>query len=144
MMKNPKGSPFQFFGIARLFILKFFLSKGCPSISFIFYKIGCLKIPKGSPIQFFGIVRLFFESLFFLQRVPLQLRQKVDNFGSVPFSAPGARTSGPGAPLGPFFLVFRFSSIVNWHLEVLLLFLSLGYGADLSLSRLVCFIKSVD
>ena len=36
---------------------------------------------------FFGFERLFFENLFFLQRVPLQLRQNVYNFGSVPLLA---------------------------------------------------------
>ena len=45
--------------------------------------------------------------------------------------------AGPGAPLDPFLLLFRFSSTVNLLLEVLLLFLSLGYGADLGRSRLV-------
>ena len=86
-----------------------------------------LKNPKGPPFQFFGI-ETFFEILFFLQRVP-PLNAKKDNFRKCPpFSAPGGRATRP------IFLVFRFG-----HLEVLWLFLSLGYGADLDRSRLVLY-----
>ena len=86
----------------------------------------------GSPFQFFGI-ETFIRKFVFLQRVPFQLRQKCWQFRKcLPFSA-----SGPRRATQSIFLVFRFSSTVNWHLEVLLLFLSLGYGADLGRSRLV-------
>ena len=64
----------------------------------IFRQNGCWKIPKGPPFSFFGIVRLFF-SIYFHKRVP--------------------------------------NSPILWHFEVLLLFLSLRYGADSGRSRLV-------
>ena len=109
-VENPKGSPFQFFGIVRLF----FSPKG-PSFNFfdILQQFGCLKIPNGPPFQFFGIVRLFFENLFFSPKgPPFNCDKNVDNFGSV--------------PLLP---------------KVFLLFLSLGYGADLGRSRLVSLVS---
>ena len=72
MLKNPKGSLFQFFGIVRLFskFFSLFSPKGPPFNFFdILQQIGCLKRPKGPPFQFVGNVRLFFRTLVFLQRV---------------------------------------------------------------------------
>ena len=77
------------------FFLHLFSLQKVPFQLDILQQIGCVKIPKGPLFQFFGIVRLVFENLFFLQRVPLQLRQKCWQFRKCPpFSAPGARTSG--------------------------------------------------
>ena len=66
MLKNSKGSPFQFFGFVRLFSIFFLFSPKGPPFNFfdISQQIGCLKIPKGPPFQFFGIVRLFRKFVF--------------------------------------------------------------------------------
>ena len=61
--------------------------------------------------QFFGIVRLFSKICFFLQKVPLQLRQNknVDNFESaILLARQGLALAGPGASLRPFFWFFDF------------------------------------
>ena len=102
--KPQRVAPFSFSALWDFFSKIFFLSKGSPFNFFdILQQIGGLKIPKGHPFQFFGIVRLFFENLF-LQRAPLQLRQKCWQFRKCPpFSAPGLALAGPGAPFGPFF-----------------------------------------
>ena len=104
-----------------------------------------LENPKGPPFQFFWHCEIFFRNfshfkfLMFCDRMDVEKLRNVDNFGSVPLSArQGLALAGPGAPLSSYFLPFRFSSSANLHLEVLLLFLSLGYGADLGRSRLVC------
>ena len=137
--KPQRVPPFSFSAFWDVFSQNYVLSKGSPLNFFNFLQqIGCLKIPKGPPFQFFDIVRLLFENLFFLQRVPLQLRRKCWQFRKCPpFSAPGARASGPRRANRSIFLVFWFSSTVNWHLEVFLLILSLRYGADMDRSRLV-------
>ena len=86
MLKNPKGSPFQFFGIVRLFFLLFSLQR-VPFILFdILQQNGCLK-PKGPPFLFFVIVRLFFPNFFSPKGPPFNCDKNVDNFGSVPLLA---------------------------------------------------------
>ena len=96
----------------RLFSKIFFLSKGSP---FSFYDIlqqkGCLKIPKGPPLSF-SALRLF-ENLFFsLKGPPFNCDKSVGNFGSVlPFSAPGARASGPRRATRSIFLLFEYCKL---------------------------------
>ena len=120
--------------------LKNFLSKGSPFNVFdILQQIGCLKIPKG-PLSVFRHFETSFRKFVFSPKGPPFNRQKCWQFRKCPsFSAPRARSSGPRRATRSIFLVFWFSSTVNWHLEVevLLLFLSLGYGADLVRCRLV-------
>ena len=99
MLKNPKGAPFQFFGIVRLFS-KFFLSKGSPFNFFdISQHIGCLKIPKGPSFQFFGIVRLR-KFVFFSPKGPPSTATKMLTISEVspffPRNIPyRARAKGP-------------------------------------------------
>ena len=86
-----------------------------------------LKNPKGSPLSVFR----HYDTLA-RQGLPLAgpARHSVHFFEYVIFSKNFLSKN------------FRFSSTVKentWHLEVFLLFLSLGYGADLGRSRLVCF-----
>ena len=120
---RPKGPPFIFFGTARLFFEKKIPRRVPPAFFWCFATEWMLKNPKGSPFQFFRHC----ETL----------------------ASQGLALAGPGEPLGPFFeyVIFRnfffkknrISSTVKkntWHLEVFLLFLSLGYGADLGRSRL--------
>ena len=132
MLENPKGSPFQFFSALWDFFpkIKVFLS----SIFWCFATEWMLINPKGPPFQFFRIVRLFSKICFFSKESPLQLRQKCWQFRKCPLlERQGFVLAGPGAPLGPFFLLFWFSSTVNWLLEVFLLFFGLGYGPGLFL-----------
>ena len=64
--RRPKGPPFQFFGIARLF-LDNFSPKGLFNFFGLLRQNGCWKIPKVPLFQFFGIVRLFSKSFFFIK-----------------------------------------------------------------------------
>ena len=58
--------------------------------------MGVQKSRRVPPFCFSALWDFFFEKLFFLQRVPLHLRQKCWQFRKCPpFSAPGARVSGP-------------------------------------------------
>ena len=54
MLKNPKGVPFQFFGIVRLFLEKKFPPKGGPLSIFDVLQHWMLKIRKGPPARQFG------------------------------------------------------------------------------------------
>ena len=92
---------------------------------------GCWK-PQSVSLSVFRHCETFFRKFVFSPKgPPFNCDKNFDNFGSVPLLA------STGALLGSYFLLFRFSSTVNWHLEVFLLFLSLGYGADLGRSPLV-------
>ena len=94
--------------------------KGPPFIFFsILHKNGCSKPPKGPLLQFFGTMRLTGD-------------QKISKKNSKKFG---------------FFKIFPHAGTVEvntWHFEVLLLFLSLRYGADLGRSRLVHISTSFD
>ena len=90
---------------------------------------------KGLPFQFFGTVGLF-SNVFFHQRVPLKFfwwlatKQNGWKFSKRP----------PARQFGWTFWVFQvLQKKILWHSEVLLLFLSLRYGADLGRSLLVFF-----
>ena len=140
-----KGSPLPiFFGTARLFSGNFF-PKGSPFNFFaVLRQNGCWKNPKGPPFSFFRHCEIFSENknfcffnfFMFCDRMDVEKPQRVPLFS---FSS----LWDFGAPHGPFFSKnFRFLSTIKentWHLEVFLLFLSLGYGADLGRSRLVFF-----
>ena len=93
MLKNPKGSPFQFFSALWDFFPK--LKIFPPSIFWCFATDWMLENPEVSPFQFFGIVR-HFENFFF-QRVPPSTATKMLTISEVPpFNA----------PLRPFFFGF--------------------------------------
>ena len=98
--------------------------------------MGVLK-SRRIPAQCFWHCVTFFSNIWFFAKGSLfNCDKNVDNSRSVPLLArQGLALAGPGVPHGLLFSVFRFSSTVNWHLEVLLLFLSLGYDADLGRSR---------
>ena len=162
--REQRVPPFIFFGTARLFFWKKISPNGAPSIFCCFASEWMLENPKGSPLQFFSALWDFFPKIAIFspfnylmfcdrmdveknpQRVPLSVFRHCETL-----ARQGLALAGLGAPLGPFFWVcnfsenffsknFRFSSTVKentWHLEVFLLFLSLGYGADLGRSRLV-------
>ena len=137
-VEKPQMVPLLVFGHCETFFLKFLsLQKVPPSVSSIFYNRMGVQMSQRVPLSVFRHCETF-RNFVFSRKGPLfNCDKNVENFGSVPpFSAPRARASGPGATRS-IFLVFWFSSTVNWHLEVLLLFLSLGYGADLGRSRLV-------
>ena len=87
MLKNPKGSPFQFFGIVRLFLI-FFLPRVPSSISLIFYN------------------RMDAEkSQIFPQRFPSSSATEMLTIskGSPFLARPGLALAGPRASFGPFF-----------------------------------------
>ena len=158
---------FIFFSALRDFFFRKnnFSPKGPPAIFWCFASEWMLKNPKGSSLSvFFGIVRFFHENKNFCFLQFFVLRQNgcwktskgpPFSFSALwDFSAPGARASEPRCAtrsIFSFFWIcnffenfflknFRFSSTVienTWHLEVFLLFLSLGHGADLGRSRLV-------
>ena len=95
---------------------------------------------KGPPLSFFCIATLFRE--FFSQMVPLQF------FWS--FATEWMLKNPKGSPFQFFFGIVRLSkkfhervpdSPILWHFEVLLLFLSLRYGADSGRSRLVILFR---
>ena len=106
-----KGQPLIFF---REEIHIFFNSFFCPLQFFdVLRQNGCCKIPQGPPFQFFGIGRLFFY-FFSPKGPPLTATEMLTISEMFPLLArQGLALTGPGAPLGPFFLVFRFSSTVN-------------------------------
>ena len=124
MLEYPKGSPlsvfsalWDFFPKIKIFPLQFFD---------VLRQNGCWKTPKGPPFSFSALWDFFFQNLFFSPKGPLfNCDKNVDNFGSVPLLARHSVR------------FFAFSTTVNGLLEVLLLFSSLGYGADLGRSRLV-------
>ena len=105
----PKGPPFNFFGVFR--------------------QNGCWKIP----FSFFGIVRLLKKIFLFHQKCPSFNffwwfeTEWMKNFEVSPLVCQFGSTFG----------FFRYRR--REYLEVLLLFLSLRYGADLGRSRLVFF-----
>ena len=120
MLENPKGSPLVFFGT-----VSFFSENKIFPLQFLWYFTTdwVFKIPKGPPFQFFGIVRFFSKICFFSEGSPFNCDKNVDNFGSVPlqlrqkcwqfrkcppFSAPGARASGPRRATRSIFLVCSF------------------------------------
>ena len=107
MLKNPKGSPFQVFGIVRLFLKICFFSKGSP-LQFLWYFTTdwVFKNPKGSlpPFSVSALWDYFLKNCFFSRGSPLQLRQKCWQFRKCPLLArQGLALAGPGASLGPFF-----------------------------------------
>ena len=119
--KPQKVPPFSFFRHCEIFSENYFLSKGSPFNFFdILQHIECLKIPKGPPFQFFGIVRLFFRKFVFSPKgSSFNCNKNVDNFGSVPLLArQGLALAGPGAPLSPFFLVFRKKNSIKFRKKI--------------------------
>ena len=89
--------------------------------------------PKGPPLNFFGIVRLFEKKI--SPKVPLLQFFKrfatewMKNLKVSPLLRQFGSTFG--------FFRYRRREYFDTHFEVLLLFLSLRYGADLGRSRLV-------
>ena len=149
MLENPKGSPLSVFRHCETFFPKIFVSPKGPLFNFfdILQQIECLK-PQSHPPFSFSALWDFFENLFFLRRVPPSTATKMLTISEVsPFLARQGLAQGAPARHSVHFFEyvifsknFRFSSTVKentWHLEVFLLFLSLGYGADLGRSRLV-------
>ena len=111
---RPKGPPSIYFGTARLFSGKFFPQRVPPSIFLLF----CDRMDVGKSLSvFFG--RDFFPKI---KISPLQffdvLRQKCWQFRKCPpFSAPGARASGPRRATRSIFfeyVIFRKFSIFEY------------------------------
>ena len=137
--RDQRVPSFNFFGIVRYF----FENKNFPpSIFWCFATEWMLKNAKGSLLSVFRHCETFFRKFDISPKGPPDnCDENVDNFERVILLArQELAQAGPGAPLGPFFLVFQFSRTAKentWHLEVLLLFMCLGYLTDLCLSRLV-------
>ena len=155
---RPKAPPFNFFSA-----LRDFFSKIPQRVPLMFCdRMGVEKSQSVPPFQFFRHCEIFSRKWKFLFSIfsCFATEWMLKNIKGSPLSVfrhcetlarQGLALVSPGAPLGPFFWVcnfyenffsknFRFSSTVKentWHLEVFLLFLSLGYGADLGRSRLV-------
>ena len=116
MLENHEGSPLSvFFRHGELFFPKI---KIFPHFNFLMF---CDRMdvgnPKGSPFQFFGIVRLFFQKFVFSPKgPPFNCDKNVANFGSPPFSAPGARASGPRRATRSIFCAF--SIFEYWKLTL--------------------------
>ena len=103
-----------FFGFVRLFSQIFLMSpKGPPFIFFLFcIRMDVQNLPKGPLLQFFGTMRLTGD-----QKISKKNFKKNRIFLSFPHAGTVEENTS--------------------HFEVLLLFLSLRYGADLGRSRLV-------
>ena len=103
-----------YFGFVRLFRKFFYVSKGSPFNFFLFCKKKDVqKLSNGTPFTFFGTARLTGDQKKFRQKF-----RKISDF---------------------FFQFLPNAGTVeeNRHFEVLLLFLSFRYGAELGRSRLV-------
>ena len=135
-----KGLPFQFFSA----LWDFFSKTNSPKIpSFNFFDVlqenECWKIPKGWKkyfsvfSAFWDFFRNFFSPIFFtLQFFDVLQQWNLKNAKGSPFSAPVSSFGFfVGLILFLWYWYFEF-----WHHHVLLLFLSLRYGADLCRSRL--------
>ena len=146
--------------------LQFSWSTNCHTCNFFWHLAKRLRLFWGLPSRrtwvrvqpwpkifcagFFGFVILFFRKFFYcLQRVPLHFflfcknmdGQKLPKAPLLHFSAlcdlPETKKI---SKIRIFFQFFPHAGTVEentWHIEVLLLFLSLKYGADLGRSRLV-------
>ena len=151
---RPKGPPFGFFSALCDFFSKIF--EYHQRVHCIFLKFSVCKNRlmglndlQMLPIVVFGLVRPFRKFFKCLQRVPLHFFlffQRMDDqkLPNAPFyiCRHYATYRGPKKMQKNFnfFLFFPHVGFVEentWHIEVLLLFLSLRYGSDLGRSRLV-------
>ena len=104
-LKIPKA-PFQFFSVLRDFCSEnLFPQLVPPSIFLLFCDRMDVEKSQRVPFSFFRHCEIFFRKFVFSPKGrPFNCDKNVDNFGSVPFSAPqGLALPGPGVPLGPFF-----------------------------------------